>query len=204
VFSVILAGAAVPPVPPVPHGNVATWVTTADYPEASLRASQRGYVLFRLVVSPSGTVIRCETQGNTVMDRAFCRIAPQRAQFEPARDENGTAVHGIYRNRVRFILVGKTMPPAPLQEDLTLAVDRLPAQAPRPALSTVSLVISSDGQIAHCAPLGPAPSEIDRFLGRISCAELPGGLRPETLRDAAGLPVRYVETRTVMFEPKTR
>ena len=89
----------------VPHGSPARWATTDDYPARDLREENEGVAAFRVVVGTNGRVSACEivrSSGHPGLDAATCKAVTARARFEPATDENGAKVVGMYGNSVRW------------------------------------------------------------------------------------------------------
>lgn len=93
-----------PPLPPPPaaklqparaKGNLASYVSDADYPTDAIRREEQGATRFRLAVGPDGRVTGCTvtgSSGSTALDMATCRVMKSRARFAPARDSSGNAV----------------------------------------------------------------------------------------------------------------
>lgn len=84
---------------PAPIGNTSDWVTNADYPLDAWRAGEAGEVFYELKVDRAGKVTDCTAEDGSASARLkaeTCRLLRERAQFEPARDEEGRAVTSVY------------------------------------------------------------------------------------------------------------
>ena len=91
--------------PVSPRTFPGAWVTTDDYPSASLRAEEQGTTGFKLVIDEKGRVIDCDitySSGHARLDATACDALSARADFWPAHDEAGHAVSGSYASSVRW------------------------------------------------------------------------------------------------------
>ncbi|EIZ80966.1 TonB-like protein [Novosphingobium sp. Rr 2-17] len=91
----------------MPRGNMASWITTDDYPAADVRLGHTGTVRFRLAIDASGKVASCtitQSSGYETLDTATCRNVTRRARFEPARDGSGDSVNGKYEGVIRWVI----------------------------------------------------------------------------------------------------
>lgn len=110
-------GTLPPPLPtssPTPHftpraaaplGMPGRWVSDADYPTAALHRGEQGAAGFEVTIGPDGRVRDCRitrSSGSASLDAATCAKVSERAQFSPARDENGDLVVGRYANVIRW------------------------------------------------------------------------------------------------------
>lgn len=89
----------------VPLGMPGRWVSDADYPTAALRRGEQGAAGFEVTIGPDGRVRDCRitrSSGSSSLDAATCAKVSARAQFTPARDENGDLVVGRYANVIRW------------------------------------------------------------------------------------------------------
>jgi protein TonB len=105
---------ALPPPPPrpsftprraVPSNSSSNWITNNDSPRRALVDEAEGSASYRLVIGTNGRVSSCELTsptGNRALDDATCRLITSRARFEPATDETGSKVMGIYAGSVRW------------------------------------------------------------------------------------------------------
>jgi protein TonB len=90
-----------------PRGDPGQWVSTSDYPAASLRRGEQGTVRFELAVGGDSRVTDCRitaSSGSTDLDTATCRLVTRRAHFEPATDETGARVSGTYKGSIRWMI----------------------------------------------------------------------------------------------------
>ena len=90
-----------------PRGNPALWVSTDDYPGASLRRGEQGSVRFELAVGTDGRVTGCQvtaSSGSADLDAATCRFVSKRARFDPATDGTGARVAGSYKGSIRWVI----------------------------------------------------------------------------------------------------
>ena len=102
-----------PPVPTFtpkaarPVGNMASWVTTNDYPTIGLRGEHEGSVRYRLSVDAAGKASGCAvtaTSGFADLDVAACAVLARRAKFTPATDDSGAKVAGSFSGTVTWRL----------------------------------------------------------------------------------------------------
>jgi len=95
------------PVGPQPRANPASWFTTDDYPTSDIRRGNEGRATFLLAIDARGKVTDCritQSTGHPGLDAATCRIATQRARFDPAIDGSGTRVGGTYTNSISWVI----------------------------------------------------------------------------------------------------
>ena len=88
-----------------PLGTPGRWVSDADYPAAALHRGEQGAAGFEVTIGPDGRVRDCRitrSSGSASLDAATCAKVSERAQFTPARDENGDLVVGRYANVIRW------------------------------------------------------------------------------------------------------
>lgn len=80
---------------PQPLTDAWQWVKNADYPLEAWRAGMEGEVEYSLSVDARGMVTGCDIvsgSGHALLDRTTCKLLRERAEFEPARDENGNPI----------------------------------------------------------------------------------------------------------------
>lgn len=90
-----------------PLGNPGAWVSTIDYPSASLRRGEQGMVRFEVGVGTDGRVSDCRvtaSSGSADLDAATCKYVAKRAKFEPATDSTGVRVTGTYSGSIRWLI----------------------------------------------------------------------------------------------------
>lgn len=101
-------------VPPRLSGNAAVYFGPDSYPAEAARQGWEGRSSVAVQVGPDGPPMGCEvvrSSGHTVLDEATCRIVVHRVRFNLARDNQGRAVSGIYRQfNVRWQLPPESKP----------------------------------------------------------------------------------------------
>lgn len=80
--------------------NPERWMTFQDYPAASIRKKEQGYVMVSFEIDAKGKVTDCvvsRSSGYSRLDEVPCRLLKRRARFRPAVDSDGSprATHGI-------------------------------------------------------------------------------------------------------------
>lgn len=97
----------VAPVSARPSNNPGSWVSTSDYPSASLRRGEQGTVRFEVAIGTNGRVIACRilaSSGSAELDAATCRHVTRRAHFQSASDRTGAKVTGTYAGSIRWVI----------------------------------------------------------------------------------------------------
>ncbi len=110
VVSAALAAAAAacapPPDPPSPvRVSVARYFADEDYPVEALRRDEQGTVEFELDVGKDGRVRRCTvtaSSGSALLDSTTCRLAAERARFEPRTGADGRPAAARYVSRLTW------------------------------------------------------------------------------------------------------
>lgn len=90
-----------------PRNDPGLWVTTGDYPTASLRRGEQGTARFEVSVGSDGKVIDCRvtsSSGAAELDAATCKHVAKRARFEPATDASGARVGGTYSGSIHWVI----------------------------------------------------------------------------------------------------
>src|SRR5262249_33100870 len=93
------------PVRASPRGNPQLWITTDDYPSASLRNNEEGVTRYRVDVGADGKMAGCNVTGSSGhpgLDDAVCRLLPRRGRFNAAKDSSGQATPSVYSGAVRW------------------------------------------------------------------------------------------------------
>ena len=91
---------------PRPLNNPQNWLTTPDYPSASLDRFLSGKLKFRLDVSEDGRVQGCRILNRNNRDEfaiTTCKLVKKRARFDPARDSQGEPTKAYYINSVIWL-----------------------------------------------------------------------------------------------------
>jgi len=95
------------PVAASPSNDPARWITDRDYRSSWIRREMAGTARFSLDVNASGRVVDCmitRSTSHAALDNATCALIIKRARFEPARDNTGKPVDGVYTSSVRWRL----------------------------------------------------------------------------------------------------
>lgn len=198
VLLAILA-AAVTPAAPVEPGS---WFTSKEYPKTAMMVANRGHIAYRIIVSPDGSALRCEGQGNTDLDRDVCEVVMKRARFTPAKDDQGRPAFGVYDGVASFLMPGKDRQ-RPDPAKLAVAIDQLPDGVTSPAYAKVAFLVDGAGTISHCASTaGERRRNLQTVeaLGPAACDNLARDYRPEPVRNGAGEAVVSVQSVMVRFE----
>ena len=106
-FSANSAATPKKPQPTRALSNLASYVSSDDYPVEALRNDEQCTVGFRLQVGSDGKPTGCSivsSSGSSSLDSTTCRIMMERARFEPARDARGRAVPDQSSGRIRWVL----------------------------------------------------------------------------------------------------
>ncbi|AQR72730.1 hypothetical protein BXU08_02740 [Sphingomonas sp. LM7] len=99
------------PRPATPPGS---WAKNEDYPDAAIRAGERGSVGFTLDVGANGEVTNCTvdaSSGSQTLDDATCTIIRARARFLPARDAKGKPIAARWSSKYRWDLPEAVLTP---------------------------------------------------------------------------------------------
>jgi protein TonB len=200
------------PLPPVPRavpapseparskGNLASYVSDADYPPRAIRNEEQGTVSFRLFVNPEGRVDHCEvtvSSGSQSLDETTCRIMTARPQFRPALDSQGRPTWDVVSSRLRWVLPEDNEPfevPAvravPLRPLASLVrPSDYPAEARRArqqGQAAMILSVGPDGRVVDCVV---PPASVSQALAEATCRIMVERARFRPARDAAGNPV---------------
>ncbi|MEM7664709.1 MAG: TonB family protein [Pseudomonadota bacterium] len=180
------------PAPPADYARTPTpvdWQSIvpqpADYPGEAWIAGDAGVVSYSVRVSPDGKPFDCtvlESSGSAALDAKTCEIVMERGDFEPALDNDGNAIEGIFREMHRWV---KREPEFPG----TLQV-------------SVRFILDENGLTQNCEILemsGAMSDSMRRSLEREPC---PGMARPAPglYRDENGNPVAKRVTVTFNVE----
>jgi hypothetical protein len=89
-----------------PAGNPGSWLSTADYPAAMLRAGRSAAVHFRLMIDEAGAPTDCvvQTAVGSGFDELTCRLLRKRARFTPALDAQGRPIPSFFASSVSWII----------------------------------------------------------------------------------------------------
>lgn len=92
---------------PSPKGNMASWVTTDDYPTEALQRELGGSVIVVLALDPTGTPEKCNVAVSSkvpILDAQTCATLMRRARYQPVTDGAGNRVSASTVERVRWII----------------------------------------------------------------------------------------------------
>jgi TonB family protein len=191
------------------RANLASYISSDDYPAEALHNGEEGTVGFRLYISPEGRAAGCtisSSSGSASLDETTCSIMMARARFTPAIDYRGRPTHDTLSARVRWRLaddeagkegesataplptVGVPMqrarPIAPLKSYLSHHDYPLEgAGDQRPPISRFSLSVEPDGSVAACEIIVESGWPL---LDRRACEVMESRARFTPARDATG------------------
>ena len=77
---------------PIPRTEIATWLSTDDYPSEALESHSEGTVLIVWTIQPNGVVGDCrivQSSGSKPLDDATCRAFKKRGRYSPVLDRDG-------------------------------------------------------------------------------------------------------------------
>lgn len=174
--------------PPMPKGDPAQWITSADYPPEALEKNEQGATTFEVNVDALGTVTACRivnSSNSSALDDKTCSIMLSKAQFEPARDANGRRVASKFERTVRWVI--PTMDPTDLTEGRRQVFE---------VISEVTL--DTDGRVVSCRVVSKTQIDGD------PCKQFPAGRFLRWRGQAKGEPVSVVLTITnqIYMDPK--
>lgn len=168
-----VAAGAGQPTGATPLGNPGAWVTTSDYPTATLRDGTQGTVVFRVKVDPQGKPVQCvidQSSGTEELDTATCNLITARAHFSPATDARGRPIEGAYTNRVRWVLPHSKIEKRPID-----------------FVQEYTFVVSPDGVNSDCRVLQQTGAVTGTTVDLCADVLARGG---HLVRDGSGRPVR--------------
>jgi len=191
--SFLVPNGDVPPAPPPAHrakGNLASYILDSDYPRDAAQRGEQGVTGFSLDVDTAGRVSDCRvtaSSGSASLDEATCRIFRERAQFEPARDEQGRPVPDHIASRMRWVLPASDSSSRARTNLASYLTDAdYPAEAIRNGQEgTVEfqLSIGPDGLVSGCRIV---TSSTYRSLDEATCRLMRARARFTPAHDAAG------------------
>lgn len=143
--SALIAVSVAAQIPPKPIERE-YWFEQGDVPADVLRARKGGVVGFEIQVGESGKPTSCRvtvTSGFPSLDEATCAAVMSRANFEPARNEQGGPMLGAYRSKVTW------QPPI---------IDKKVHEGP--TLLVTRLTLNPDGTLVECGTEGDDPDPV--------------------------------------------
>jgi TonB family protein len=136
---------------PVMLGSGWARILPTDFPQKAVTEKRQGRVKIELAISPSGAVDGCkilESSTHSDLDAESCKIAANKAKFDPALDVAGQATAGRVQTELNWRIpeessalnprVVATLPP-PLKE-----------LRPQVGTTTLSFIVKTDGSLAEC------------------------------------------------------
>jgi len=179
-----------------------------DMPAYVQMAEINRFVPTRTTFRPDGTVQGCTSEGSSgdaQLDRLTCAIIERRAKAEPAKWIDGSPAYAVIRVPISWTIGGpasegelrKAYPP-----DLELLVSQLPAHHRTASLALV-VAVDPSGRVVGC---NERPKSTTRDQAKslpelvpIACEHLIKEFTATPAHDAAGYPVRSVQTASVVF-----
>jgi hypothetical protein len=183
---------------PVPQ---AMWFSNDDFPIRQMAGKEFAVVKLRLTIMPDGKLQSCEVEwstGNQYVDKYTCDLTRRRAQFRPARAEDGTPSYGVLRMPVIWTV-------APLDRgphgDLVLTVSRLPKGVHPPASVRLMFSVDEEGRLSSCtAEPFPSMRKPNLVLAPLACDQLAKQYKPTPAKDETGKTVRSIQDASVEFD----
>jgi len=90
-----------------PVSSIPTLFAVSDYPPEALKRRAQGITAFRLRISYSGRVEKCDidrSSGDAALDQATCRVIMKRSRFRPATNAAGHAMASVYTGTIHWRL----------------------------------------------------------------------------------------------------
>ena len=190
--------------------NLASYVSTDDYPDEAMFNDEEGTTGFRLNIATDGSVSECKvisSSGSPSLDDATCAIMRSRARFSPARAADGSPITDTVVARVTWRIAQDSRAafrgarPFPVHRAWAItALASLVQPADRPQASfngttRFEVGIGPDGSVTDCtvrassgsAPLDEAACRIVRERGRFAPGrDESGRMVPDILRGHIG------------------
>jgi len=145
--------------------NLGSYFSSDDYPASAARRGVEGVVRFKLRIEPDGRVSKCDitrSSGDAALDSTTCSVLLGRAQYSPARGNDGRPIAGSDSGSVTWRLPPPLREPfdsveAPALISITVGVD-----AARRPLCSVLLNGGSAGAEgeALCASIGEPSADL--------------------------------------------
>nr|WP_298927354.1 TonB family protein [uncultured Erythrobacter sp.] len=173
---------------PRPVDYMALELRPADYPASSWVADEEGMVEYELSVDADGKVSDCSiTQSSTfaALDAKTCEIALSRGVFQPATNDDGEVIAGVYRDRMIW-------------------TKREPEFAGTATIH-VRYNVAKDGEVTDCDVVELSGAISDRMRQTFEREPCPGMNRPARAlyRDENGNPVAKTIELQVIVKAET-
>ena len=185
--------------------DVDKWFSADDYPDDLISYKQTAFQpVTQTLVGIDGKMIGCRVETaspNPQVDALACAIIMKRGRFQPARWTDGSAVPGVYRWPVSFMLDGYLYEPF---SDIELQVDRLPDKR-KSEFVTVEFASDANGKIQDCVgqhPVRQTDRPANPQLVSIACNTVQTEWKPFTVLGTDGKPSRSVQNVIVKFSTK--
>jgi TonB family protein len=143
---------------PVTVRNGSELLTSDDYVTRAAGLGKSGFTVVEVLVDAAGKPQTCgvaATSGSKDLDLKACAAAVLRGKYTPAADENGVAMYGVHRLRVRWVLQSFFDIPAGTSKsppDLVLEVAKLP-EGRRSVAVELAYFVDEQGAIQRCSVL---------------------------------------------------
>lgn len=178
-----------------------SWFGPNDVPVVNINSKGLIWVGYGITVDPDGQADNCRVEyssGDQTTDRFVCATVLKHARFLPARNADGTATYGVYRDSISWWSGDNPDPNALPDADVELTVDRMPDHAHAPADVRVAFTVDPSGKASSCSYESVAKG-IDQGLAAAACTHLLAGFNPLPARTTNGQTVASVQDATVRF-----
>lgn len=179
--------------------NPAKLFRSGDFPRSALNNSNGGLVSYQVVVSPTGSVERCDVQGasgSNDLAQQTCAILNARAKFEPAVNAKGEPSFGVYRGLVTWATEDWDGVRLPGFSDLSLKVNRLPNHLRPPLLISAAVAVDAKGIVTGCRAF---PRVHEEALAPLACGQIEKLPYLAPARSLAGQPVASIQRFVIDF-----
>jgi hypothetical protein len=178
------------------------WFSGYDYPTELLGGDQTAFQpVTDTVVDSSGKIRACRVEtpsGSPKIDALACAIIVKRGAFKPAIWTDGTAVPGVYRTAIIFVVLGDQVPAS---RDIEISVQKLPKGEKSPASVNVAIASEANGTITECVgqPRDTKPKPDNPALVAVACDTVKAQWKPLPVLDPDGKSTRSVQNVRVAF-----
>ncbi|MCW3837952.1 energy transducer TonB [Sphingomonas canadensis] len=183
-----------------PKGDIATWITTADYPAEAISAKMQGALRVTFTITPQGGIADCRalySSAPPALVRWSCILLSERAEYDPARTAAGAAIASTGELTIEWNLApapnvvvripfGGAQPLTDLMGWLTPGDYGLVTGERGDATVEMLIEIGTDGRISACKGL---EAGVETETGRQSCALLATRASFRQPVDASGAPI---------------
>lgn len=166
------------------RANLASYVTSSDYPADAIRLRQEGTTGFKLTIGPDGRVTNCEIEkssGSASLDSTTCRLMRSRARFTPALDSARKPTTDTVSARINW---------------------RLPLARPIPDRVVTAFTLAADGTPSDCSMEITINGNPERRLSPNCSGASPTGPYFEAIKEAAkGVPTQVTIEILLIRDP---